>query len=396
MKKNKTNIIIAAVIIAVIIGLAAFYIYDVVYNKTPYDENLFRILAVICMLIATVIRVLKTGYGRRTGLDEYEKVYSDDIGFAFQNKLMQKKKLLCAIRLFHEKNYRKALKYLYELLKECEFDRDTAVVLLFIALCYANAGYTEDAIKVYYELLKIEPNNARVHSNLGLQLMNSGDFESALKHYNKSIELKPDNYFAYVNRANYYFRRNENDNAVADAKKALDIKNNGIEAANLLAIIYALKNDEENKKKYFHIAITSGKNPDELNEAIQFYLNENSIATAEEKPVMPIPPMEEITEKLSREEPKLVDCEIIRVIYSRDKTKRFILFRSDKGFYKYTYEQIFVFDEEEWGIVSHIHENPYPAYWGSVDSFCARSFFGTEEDALSALKQETEYLQYFE
>ena len=164
-------------------------------------------------------------------------------------------------------------------------------------------------------------------------------------------------------------------------------------AKKYVAIPY--KNDEENKKKYFHIAITSGKNPDELNEAIQFYLNENSIATAEEKPVMPIPPMEEITEKLSREEPKLVDCEIISIIYSRDKTKRFILFRSDKGFYKYTYEQIFVFDEEEWGIVSRIHENPYPAYWDSVDCFCARSFFGTEEDALSALKQETEYLQYF-
>ncbi len=281
MKKNKTAIIISVLIIAVIIGLIAYYLYDVIYNKTPYKDNLFRILAVICMLIATVIRLFKTGSGRRNGLDVYERTYADDIGFAFQNKPILKKKLLCAIRLFHETNYRKALKYLYELLKECEFDRDTAVVLLFIALCYANAGYTEDAIKVYYELLKIEPNNSRVHSNLGLQFMNSGDFESALKHYNKSIEIKPDNYFAYVNRANYYFRINEYNNAIDDAKRALEIKNNGIEAANLLAIIYALKNDEENKKKYFHIAITSGKNPDELNEAIQFYLNENSIAAEE-------------------------------------------------------------------------------------------------------------------
>lgn len=194
MKKNKTAIIITVLIIAVIIGLIAYYLYDVIYNKTPYKDNLFRILAVICMLIATVIRLFKTGSGRRIGLDVYEKNYADDIGFAFQNKPILKKKLLCAIRLFHEANYRKALKYLYELLKECEFDRDTAVVLLFIALCYTNAGYTEDAIKVYYELLKIEPNNARTHSNLGIQLVNYGDFEAALKHYNKSIEIKPDNY----------------------------------------------------------------------------------------------------------------------------------------------------------------------------------------------------------
>lgn len=88
-----------------------------------------------------------------------------------------------------------------------------------------------------------------------------GDFESALKHYNKSIEIKPDNYFAYINRANYYFRINEYDNAVANAKKALEIKNNGVEAASLLTVIYALTNDDENKKKYYHIAITSGRHP---------------------------------------------------------------------------------------------------------------------------------------
>jgi len=283
VKKNKTNIIITVLIIAVIIGLIAYYLYDVIYNKTPYDDNLFRMLAVICMLIATVIRLHKAGSGRRNGLDLYERTYADDIGFAFQNKPILKKKLLCAIRLFHEANYRKALKYISELLRECEFDRDTVVVLLFMALCYTNAGYTEDAIKVYYELLKIEPNNARAHSNLGMLLIDCGDFESALKHYNKSIEIKPDNYFAYINRANYYFRINEYDNAVADAKKSLEIKNNGVEAASLLTVIYALTNDDENKKKYYHIAITSGRHPEELNEAIQFYLNENNIAAQEEE-----------------------------------------------------------------------------------------------------------------
>ena len=279
-KNNKTNIIIAVLIFAVIIGLIAYYLYDVIYNKTPYKDNLFRILAIICMLIATIIRLFKTGSGRRNCLDVYEKIYANDIGFAFKNKPMQKKKLLCAIRLFHEENYKKALKYLYELLNECEFDRDTTVVLLFIALCFAEAGYTEDAIRAYHELLKIDPNNARAHSNLGNQYMNYGDFESALKHYNKSIEIKPDNYSAYVNRANYYFRINEYDNAIKDGKKALEIKNNGIEAADLLAIIYALKKDEENKKKYYHIAITSGKNPEELNKAIEFFLNENKTEDA--------------------------------------------------------------------------------------------------------------------
>ena len=281
MKKNKTNIIITVLIIAVIIGLIAYYLYDVIYNKTPYDDNLFRMLAVICMLIATVIRLHKAGSGRRNGLDVYEKAYANELGYAFMNKPFQRKKLLCACRLYDESNYRKSLKYLFQLLQEVEFERDSVPVLLFIALCYTDAGVTDEAIKVYYDLLKIDPNNPQVHSNLGGLFIDEGDFESALKHYNKSIEIKPDNYFAYINRANYYFRINEYNNAVDDAKIALEIKNNGVEAASLLAIIYALTNDDENKKKYYHIAITSGKHPEELNEAIQFYLNENSI-TAEE------------------------------------------------------------------------------------------------------------------
>ena len=65
--------------------------------------------------------------------------------------------------------------------------------------------------------------------------------------------------------------------------RSLEIKNNGVEAASLLTVIYALTNDDENKKKYYHIAITSGRHPEELNEAIQFYLNENNIAAQEEE-----------------------------------------------------------------------------------------------------------------
>ena len=68
-----------------------------------------------------------------------------------------------------------------------------------------------------------------------------------------------------------------------DAKQALAIKNKGVEAAGLLTIIYALHGDEENKKKYYHIAITSGKKPEDLNAAIQHYLAENAESTEEDE-----------------------------------------------------------------------------------------------------------------
>lgn len=135
MKKNKINIVFIVLIIVAVLGLVAYYLFDVFYNNTPYKDNLFRTLAVVSMLIATAIRLSKTGSRKRNSLDLYEKIFENEIGFAFQNKPILKKKLLCAIRLYHEENYRKALKYLGELLKECEFNRDSAVVLFFIALC---------------------------------------------------------------------------------------------------------------------------------------------------------------------------------------------------------------------------------------------------------------------
>lgn len=277
MKRKSVNILIAILIIIAILGLIAYYLYDVLYLKTPYQQNLFRTLAIVFMLLGTLVRVFNGG-GRKN-LNVYEKAYADVIGYAFNNKSFLRKKLLCACRLYDESNYSKALKYLIDLLPECELNRDRVPVLLFISLCYDEAGCTEDAIKVYYDLLSIDSDNAKAHSNLGGLLIKVGDFDTAFKHYNKSIEIDPDNYYAYVNRANYYFRIQDYENAITDAEKALSIKNNGVEAASLLTVIYALLNDEENKQKYYHISIISGKSPEDMNAAIEYFLNEQKITS---------------------------------------------------------------------------------------------------------------------
>lgn len=281
MKRKSTNIIWITVVILLIAGLVAFYLYDVLWMKTPYTRNLFRTIATVCLLLGTLIRLVR-GSGRKS-LDIYEKFYNKELGFAFKNEPFKRKKLLCACRLYNEANYRKALKYLFQLLSEAKCERDAIPVLLFIALCYTDAGVNKEAIRAYYELLQIDPKNAQVHSNLGGLFIEEGDFESALKHYNKSIEIMPNNYYAYINRANYYFRMGEYDQAVSDAKQALEQKNNGVEAASLLTVLYALQGDEENKKHYYHISITAGKKPQELNQAIEHFLSEQKIPSEEEK-----------------------------------------------------------------------------------------------------------------
>lgn len=272
MKRKNANTIWIVLIVLLILGIVAFYVYDVLVTKTPYDKNLFRTIAIVFMLLGTLVRLTR-GQGRRA-LEIYEKAYEEELGAAFDHKPLLRKKLLCACRLYNESNYKKALKYLFQLLQEAESEKDAIPVYLFIALCYTDGGAPAAAIKPYEELLKLDPDNAQVHSNLGLLYGRKGDYEMALAHYNRAIALDPFYYSAYANRANYYFDIEDYPHAIEDALTALEVKNNGKEAASLLAIIFALRGDEENKKKYYHIAIASGYKPEQLNNAIEHYMHE--------------------------------------------------------------------------------------------------------------------------
>lgn len=107
-----------------------------------------------------------------------------------------------------------------------------------------------------------------------------------------------------------------------------------------------------------------------------------------------IPPMEQIVEELYDKSLSFCDYDVIKVTYNKDKTKRFVLLKSHNGFYKYTFEEIYVFDEDEWSVCCNIPGH-YPAYWSPNDRTFAYSFFGTEDEALSSMTNEPAYLQYF-
>ncbi len=269
--KNKALIIfLRIVIVLAIIGIIGFYVYDIYANGTPYSENVFKTAAVVFALIGTLVKLMPRR-GRRN-LQFYEAHFKDELGQAFVNKPRLRKKLLSAVRLFDEDNFRKALKYLTELYKKAESSRDGLPVMLFIALCYSEAGIPEEAVKVYQRILQADYRNVRAHSNLGCQLMRIGDFSLALEHFGAAIDYNPGHYYAYINRANCYFRKDDYENAEKDALEALEIKGNGREAASLLAILSAVKGDKEAEKKYSRIYVNNGGDGNELKEAIAHYL----------------------------------------------------------------------------------------------------------------------------
>ena len=270
MKSKKTVITLRIVLALAMVGIIGAYIYDIYANGTPIRENIFKVLSIACALLGTLVR-LSAKRGRRS-LDFYEKNYKNELGRAFADEPKLRKKLIGAVRLYNENNFRKAIKILTELLGKADASSDRIPVLLFTALCYSDMGCSPEAVNVYYRMLEIDGRNDRIHSNLGLQLMRLGDTSRALEHYEKAVEYNPDSYFAYVNRGNCYFNQDDYENAEKDALRALEIRGNGKEAASLLAILYALKGDEEAKKKYIRIYVTNGGNGEGLKAAIAHYI----------------------------------------------------------------------------------------------------------------------------
>ncbi len=281
MNKERTlRIVLTAIAVALIVGAVCLYLYGVLYENASTTENLPRVIIISVSAILLIAKI-NLGASSRGSLVDYEKAFSEEIGNAFLDQSINRTKLICAARLYNESNYRKALKYLFQLLPAARDERDSVPVLLFIALCYTDGGLPIEAVKAYETLLKTDPYNSQAHSNLGLLYIKLGDHEKGLTHYEKALEYNPNNYYAWNNRANYYFRIYEYEKAIADAHKALEIKNNGVESASLLAVLYALTDNAEMKEKYFHVATVLGKNPNDLKESIA-YFKQNKESTADE------------------------------------------------------------------------------------------------------------------
>lgn len=273
MKKGK---IIGCVIVALaMIAVIGLYVYEVVFLKKPYTENLTRFLAIFVGLIGTMVKLF-AGRGRRQPLEFYSKQYDEDIRYAFKDNKLARKKLLCALRLYNENNFRKAIKYLTELTKEIRNEHDAYAVYLFAAICYSDCGIHDEAIKIYYQLLNHVPHNATIHNNLSHEHMKDGNFDLAMQHIDEALRIDPYSHTTYINKANCYFYQYKLDETIENALKALELKNNDTNSSGLLTLAYSLKGDKENAEKYFRIAVSNGKNPKDLNEAIEFYTTERA------------------------------------------------------------------------------------------------------------------------
>lgn len=115
----------------------------------------------------------------------------------------------------------------------------------------------------------------------------------------------------------------------------------------------------------------------------------------EPKPVPPLPAWDEIVEHMQGQGLSCFIDKVARVLVSRDRSKRIVILQSENGCYKTVYEEIRMFDEDEWAYFSQ-DPGRYPAWWEPVNSSInTKSFYASEAEALKEIQAAPEYPAYF-
>lgn len=86
--------------------------------------------------------------------------------------------------------------------------------------------------------------------------------------------------------------------------------------------------------------------------------------------------------------------EVINVLYSKDKSMRYVVLKDEKDIFTYQLEAIYQFDEDEWKYICS-NDDALPAMWESYLGYVGSSLFANEGDLMKDLKSQPEYKQYF-
>ena len=115
------------------------------------------------------------------------------------------------------------------------------------------------------------------------------------------------------------------------------------------------------------------------------------------KPKQDIPPMpswEAIVEIMRDKHLDGFIDEVVKVIYSKDRSMRYVILKDENGLFTYQLEAIYQHDEDEWKYIC-AHDNALPAMWAPFRGILGKSVFANTNELLIEMKAEPEYKQYF-
>ena len=109
----------------------------------------------------------------------------------------------------------------------------------------------------------------------------------------------------------------------------------------------------------------------------------------------PMPSWETVVEMMYDKHLDAFSDEIVKVIYSKDRSMRYVVLKDKKGFFTYQLEAIYQYDEDEWKYICS-HDNALPAMWEPFRGIVGKSFFENMDELLTELNAEPEYKSYFQ
>ncbi len=110
--------------------------------------------------------------------------------------------------------------------------------------------------------------------------------------------------------------------------------------------------------------------------------------------IPPMPSWEEIIEKMYDRQLDSYADEVVKVIYSKDRSMRYVVLKVKRDLLIYQLEAIYKFDREEWENF-RLYDNALPAMWEPLEGNTSISFFESMDELLVGMKEEPEYKQRF-
>ena len=109
----------------------------------------------------------------------------------------------------------------------------------------------------------------------------------------------------------------------------------------------------------------------------------------------PVPARTDIVEMMYDKGLDSFAKEPVNVIYSADKTMRYVVLKDENGLFTYLLEALYFFDSDEWQYI-RAQKDAAPAMWEPFRGAVGKSLFENEKELLQEMKREPEYKRYFE
>ena len=137
---------------------------------------------------------------------------------------------------YHSQGDLKSAEHAYR--KAIQSGQLNVVVLSNLGFICQAKNRVNEAISLYKQAIKINPNYANAHTNLGGLYKDLGQLEQALASTLKSLEIKPDNPTALLNLGSIYQDLGQLDQGLTSTLKSLEIKPDNPAALTNLGSIY--------------------------------------------------------------------------------------------------------------------------------------------------------------